>query len=52
MKEKSIKNIGQEFKQYGIFYTPSALAERNVLICKKNENHTKQFCDIMLISQE
>ena len=28
MKEKSIKNIRQEFKQHGIFYTPSALAER------------------------
>lgn len=28
MKEKSIKNIRQEFKQHGIFYTPPALAER------------------------
>lgn len=28
MKEKSIKNIRQEFKQHGIFYTPSALAEK------------------------
>lgn len=28
MKEKSIKNIRQEFKQHGIFYTPSALAKK------------------------
>lgn len=28
MKEKSIKNIRQEFKQHGIFYTPLALAEK------------------------
>lgn len=28
MKQKSIKNIRQEFKDNGIFYTPPALAER------------------------
>lgn len=28
MKQKSIKNIRQEFKDKGIFYTPPALAER------------------------
>lgn len=28
MKEKSIKNIRQEFKQHGIFYTPSSLAKK------------------------
>mgnify|MGYP006990178956 CR=1 FL=1 len=28
MKQKSIKNIRQEFKDNGIFYTPLALAER------------------------
>ena len=28
MKEKSIKNIRQEFKENGIFYTPPALAEK------------------------
>lgn len=28
MKQKSIKNIRQEFKENGIFYTPLALAER------------------------
>lgn len=28
MKEKSIKNIRKEFKDKGIFYTPTALAER------------------------
>lgn len=28
MKQKSIKNIRQEFKNHGIFYTPLALAER------------------------
>lgn len=28
MKQKSIKNIRQEFKENGVFYTPPALAER------------------------
>lgn len=28
MKQKSIKNIRQEFKDHGVFYTPLALAER------------------------
>ena len=28
MKQKSIRNIRQEFKEKGIFYTPKALAER------------------------
>ena len=28
MKEKSIKNIRQEFKQHGIFYTPLSLAKK------------------------
>ena len=28
MRQKSIKNVRQEFKDKGIFYTPKALAER------------------------
>ena len=28
MKQKSMKNIRQEFKDNGIFYTPPALAEK------------------------
>lgn len=28
MKQKSIKNIRQEFKSNGVFYTPPALAEK------------------------
>ena len=28
MKEKSIKNIRQEFRKKGIFYTPSTLAKK------------------------
>lgn len=28
MKQKSIKNIRQEFKDNGIFYTPPELAEK------------------------